>query len=146
MSSPRHQDHKRPGAKLSSKALGRLGLFTPDQIALWARRHGLLSVYLRQVPIRGVYPACWQVVWPGHRTDASGPAWHAGHKSFAYSDSSDRQFAERRARAWASAHFNADTWVRIEGIGGALFPDVVGDVLQTVDPEVIIARNRAKLS
>lgn len=142
MSSRRHLDRKRPGLKLSARALAGMGLHTPDQIALWARKHGLLSVYLVAFPVHGFFPSCWQVIRPGYRTDPNAVGWMQGRKTFTFLSNKDRAVAERNARDWASAHFGVDEWVKIEGMTSAVFPAPVGDALQAADPRVIVARDR----
>lgn len=111
-------------------------------MSLWARRHGLLSVYLEAYPVHGIFPSCWQVVRPGHKTDPGAVGWMRGRKTFVFLSNRDKAAAEQNARNWAGAHFNVEEWVRIEGIANAIFPGPVGDALQAVDPNIIIARNR----
>lgn len=127
---------------LSAKALANLGLHTPGQVALWARKYGLLSVYLESSPVRSVFPSCWQVIRPGHRTDPKALAWMGGAKTFIFATPKEKATAERRAMDWASTTFDVEEWVKIEGIANAFFPAIVGDSLQAVDPAIVIARNR----
>lgn len=142
VSSRRHLDRKRPGIKISARALAGLGLYTPELVALWARKHGLLSVYIEAYPVHGVFPACWQVVRPGYKTDPNAAGWMRGRKTFIFLSGKDKLTSEQNARNWASAHFGVEDWVRIEGFANAVFPASVGEALQIANKDIIIARNR----
>jgi hypothetical protein len=118
------------------------GIRTPRDLALWARSRGLLSVYIEYLPARGVLPACWQVVRPGHHTDADAPGWQRGNKTFIVRSLRDKHVFEDVATGWAGARFGETGWVRIEGLGNALLPAAVAESLVHQLPELVIYRKR----
>jgi len=111
--------------KANRQALMSRGIVMPADLALWARKRGLLSVYIEWLPARGAYPGHWQVIRPGHKTDPEAPAWHRGNKTWVATSVTEKNYHEESARFWASSHFAVDDWGRVEGLGAALFPDTV---------------------
>ena len=132
------------GPNQNRKALLERGIVTPEDLALWARKRGMLSVYIQWLPARGAYPSHWQVVRPGYKTDPKAPAWQRGNKTWICDSLKEKNQAEENARYWASAHFDVDGWVRIEGLGGALFPDLVARELRSHIPELWVMAKRQR--
>jgi hypothetical protein len=123
------------------EALASLRIGAPEDVALWARKRGLLGVYIEFIPARNVLPACWQVVRPGHRT-GDGPPWQRGHKTFIVHSLPEKHAMEERARRWAGTEFGCPSWVRIEGLGNALFPEAVAEELGAYLPDLVTYRQR----
>lgn len=123
-------------------SLATLGIYQPLDVSAWARRHGMLSAFIEFIPATVFLPAHWRVVWPGSKTDSTGPAWQRGHKTFVVSTVREKNRAEDFARSWASARFSISDWVRIEGLGGCLFPVEVAEELKRYAPELVLSRRR----
>jgi hypothetical protein len=115
---------------------------TPVDLARWARKHGLLGVYIDFTTNIGFLPAHWQVRREGHRTDASAPAWARGNKTFVVRSVAEKHAKEQIACAWGSAHYGVASWVRIEGLGVALFPEAVAEELRRHVPDVRVRNLR----
>lgn len=110
--------------------LAALGIRSPLDLAQVARSRGLLGVYIEFTPKSGPLPGRWQVKRPGHRTDALGPPWQQGHKTFVVLGGvAEKRATQQRAVVWAQTHFGVERWVQVEGLGAVLFPGPVVDEL-----------------
>jgi hypothetical protein len=127
-------------------ALRELGIDSPETLAAWARRRGLLGVFIRYTSAKAPLPGHWQVIRPGYATDTprmSDPWWRRGVKTFICTGTEEKNLMEERAKTWASGHFDVATWVRIENaMGGTLFPDSVGDEVRRLVPEIRSRKRR----
>lgn len=118
------------------------GVVSGRDLALWARKRGLLSVYLSVRPLSPLTPAAWQVIRPGYQTDPSAPKRDRGHKTFTYDSVDEKNRAETRARAWAANEYEIFDWRRIQGFGTSLFPVSVVEELTRLHPETESYRQR----
>lgn len=125
-------------------ALASIGVLTPRDLALWARKRGVLSVYLAFTAARFPHPPAWQVIRPGYETDPLAEAWQQGRKTFCVYTVGDRTAAEQNARLWASVHYAVDRWVKIDGLGKTLFPDTVAIALRPHLPGLTVRGMRGK--
>lgn len=124
------------------RSLAHLGIYSAHDVSTWARRRGLLTAFITYTPASQVLPAHWQVIWPGHRTSTSGPAWQRGHKTFVVRSVTEKNRAEQAARTFAEVKFDVPTWVRIEGLGGDLFPAAVAEELKAYVPGLAFSDRR----
>lgn len=131
------------------KQLAGQGIHTATDLALWARRHGLLSVYLELVtPMNVKDPSSyWQVVRPGYETDPDDSA-HMGNKAFPATTTAERVLALQDAVTWLSLTYGVEQWVGVAGFPNCLFPIDTARALREVCPSVVISnvKGRLKLS
>ena len=127
------------------KQLAAEGLSTPTDLALWARRRGLLSVYLQYVSAPGTgAESSWQVIRPGFDTDPEDTK-HLGTKTFPSSGNAEKILALQDAMVWLSLTYGVDKWVSISGFPNTLFPIDTAKELREVCPSVSISNVQGRL-
>lgn len=116
----------------SRRELRALGILrSPESLFTWAKKHGLLAVFLRFIPESKLGPARWEVVnFPNVE------------KSFECFGSTEKNLMEERAKTWAAIRYELDSWVRIEGFGGTLWPETLAEELKIYAPAVRWHRRR----
>jgi hypothetical protein len=127
------------------KQLAAEGLSTPTDLALWARRRGLLSVYLKFSPAPDrSSESVWQVIRPGYDTDPEDTK-HLGIKTFAAQGNVERILSLQDALVWLSITYGVDKWVSISGFPNTLFPIDTAKELREVCPSVSITNSQGRL-
>jgi hypothetical protein len=94
-----------------------LGIYTPWNLAGWAQSKGLLGVHI--VYVNNITQYEWQV----RRFDVL-------KKIASFPCLTGKSQAEDNAKDWASAKYDVDSWCRIEGMGNALFPLAVAQLVK----------------
>jgi hypothetical protein len=120
-------------------------IVSSDDLALWAKRRGLLGVYLGFRPKTTYLKAAWQVVMPGGKTDPGAIAVNKGRKTFTYDSLQGKHAAEMRAKEWADHTYAGGSpikWLRIEGFGADLFPESVIQELRRFLPDIAVYGTR----
>jgi hypothetical protein len=127
------------------ESLKKMGIFDSKSLALWAKKRGLLGVYLEFRPKTNLQEGAWQVVRPGYKTNPNTIATNLGRQTFIYHDLKTKHTAEKRAQDWTDFTFGngyAIGWRRIEGFGPSLFPLAVAQELQEYFPDLHVYANR----
>ena len=133
-----------PSAHTRHKQLAAEGISTSIDLALWARRRGLLSVFLQFISLPSSREAYWQVVRPGYETDASDTA-HSGNKTFPATGVPERILSLQEALIWLSLTYGVEKWVSVAGFPNTLFPIDTAKELREVCPSVLVSNDRGRL-
>lgn len=126
------------------KQLAAEGITSPTDVALWARRRGLLSVYLQFVSSNSS-SSYWQVVRPGYETDPS-DVQHLGNKTFPATNLPERLLALQDALTWLSITYGVESWVAIAGFPNTLFPIGTAKELRSVCPAMLLTNVKGRLT
>lgn len=127
--------------------LGAMGIRSSDDLARWAKRRGLLGVYIGFRPKSTYLKAAWQIVMPGGKTDPNTIAVNKGRKTYTFDSLQGKHAAEQRAKEWADHTFAGGSpikWLLIEGFGADLFPESVIQELRTFLPDIVVYGKRQK--
>ena len=126
------------------KQLAAEGIATPTDLALWARRRGLLSVFLQFLSASGS-DSSWQVIRPGFETDPE-DTQNLGNKTFPASGLAERLLSLQNALVWLSFTYGVEKWVSIAGLPNTLFPIDTAKALREVCPSIALTNARGRLT
>jgi len=125
--------------------LSAMDIKSSDDLARWAKRKGLLGIYITFRPKTTFTKPAWQVVMPGGKTDSNTIAVNQGRKTFTYEDKAGKHLAEKRAKEWSDHTYGGGSaigWYKIDGFGADFFPKAVVDELLRFLPDLVVYSKR----